>query len=1014
MSTTSMLRNRKGNGNGAATEKKVLMDSKSFLDEEADISEADRLSFESFMSDLVNDDRGETLKFQDGREWTQRILQMRRRHHVQPSKAQMGRLYDEMLASAAIISSHAAFERFLRKKPSRSLSGILVIAVVMSPYPTYRDTKTGKLKQQRFSCAKNCYYCPSEPGMPRSYLSEEAAIARAARANFDAIQQFYSRANTLKKLGHTVDKIELSVLGGTFSQYPREYQVEFLRDLFWSANTFKDGIALFSGKRERRSLAEEIKIHETGNHRCRIVGLTLETRPDTIHDFEAVRRLREFGATRLQIGVQHTDDAVLTKINRGCVHADTVRCIRLLKNSGYKIDIHLMPNLPGSNPEKDKAMFEEVLSDDLMQADQWKVYPCQTVAYTLIEKWYAEGKYVPYSLEKMMEVVVTLKAAIPPWIRLNRIFRQLPAEHITSGITQSNFRQVLAQQMRSRGLRCNCIRCREVGTHVRKGTLVASAVDPAAVEMRVREYTSSGGREYFISMESSDETVLLGFVRLRLPACLLHNGKWHPSDFELDEARYGTRDEYASLSQVFPELYHAALIREAHVYGFKVDQAGAARTGAMAQSRGYGQLLMAKAEKIALREGYARVAVIAGVGTRNYYRLKMGYRIDGTYMVKDLKEGSVYGDGANHELDIDVFEERIATEVGSSGRGAVQLRQMETMQKIVGVVVALCLGTYLAAQLMPIMMALVLAVCYMAALNYALFWAVPFGVTGYTNKKLLLMSRLTMLLLDLAVLGKMGSAMMPRLPGSDECMCSSFWVLSLVSYVSAIYVVKLLYYKRASLMMQDPMVAGKGRGTDGSPPCSVAAVMSSLVVVFLACQYLVINLTDSECTGSKQLGAMCSDTFAPVNTWFAIGAIVLDLFVLVRFMRRWNAFLSMFAEEAAGHMMSQFMLVSLVMLSCVWNALCHLSLVYGADSPQHVDSFQGTPAFLLDCCLMATCVVLAFVDAQETMAANCQMSAIRDVHLSLKELSAQMRAQFFGAADTHRPHEAYQAEEEEP
>merc|ERR1712087_505792 len=226
------------------------------------------------------------------------------------------------------------------------------------------------------------------------------------------------------------------------------------------------------------------------------------------------------------------------------------------------------------------------------------------------------------------------------------------------------------------------------------------------------------------------------------------------------------------------------------------------------------------------------------------------------------------------------------------------------------------------------------------------------------------------LLLDLAVLGKMGSAMLPRLPGSADCMCSSFWALSLVSYVSAIYVVKLLYYKRASLMMADPMVAGATEGRDASPPCSVAAVMSSLVVVFLACEYLVINLTDSECTGSAQLGAKCSDTFAPVNTWFAIGAIVLDLFVLVRFMRRWNAFLSMFAEEAAGHMMSQFMLVSLVMLSCVWNALCHLSLVYGADSAQQVDSFQGTPAFLLDCCLMASCVVLAFVDAQETMAAS--------------------------------------------
>merc|ERR1719283_564864 len=308
------------------------------------------------MSDLLNKDRGATLAFSSAREWTARILELRKKHKVQPSKSQMSSLYRSMLAASSIVSEHSAFEAYLRKKATRSLSGIMVIAVVMSPYPTFTDAATGEAKQQRFSCAKNCYYCPNEPGMPRSYLSEEAAIARAARANFDAIQQFYARANTLKKLGHAVDKIELSVLGGTFSQYPRQYQREFLRDLFWSANTFHDGISLFSAKRARRSLAEEIKIHETSasTHQCRIVGLTLETRPDTICDFSAVR------------------------------------CVRLLKNSGYKIDIHLMPNLPGSDADKDRAMFDTILNGDLLQADQWKVYPCQTVDFSVIQKWYEQ------------------------------------------------------------------------------------------------------------------------------------------------------------------------------------------------------------------------------------------------------------------------------------------------------------------------------------------------------------------------------------------------------------------------------------------------------------------------------------------------------------------------------------------------------------------------------------------------------------------------------------------------
>jgi len=990
------------------------------------------------MSDLVNEERTTA----SAKEWTARILTLRRKHKVQPSKAQMGRLYDEMLAASTIPERHPAFEAFVRQRQTRSLSGIAVIAVMMSPYPQYQDPVTGELKQQRFSCAKNCYFCPNEPGMPRSYLPEEAAVARAARASFDAIQQFYGRANTLTKLGHAVDKIELSVLGGTFSQYPRDYQEEFLRDLFWSANTFNDGIALFSGKRARRSLAEEIKIHEThaggaDGKQCRIVGLTLETRPDTIHDFAAVRRLRELGATRLQIGVQHTDDAVLAKINRGCAHADTVRCIRLLKNAGYKIDIHLMPNLPGSSPDKDKRMFAEVLEGDLLQADQWKVYPCQTVKHTVIAKWHAQGSYVPYSYEALMEVVVGLKAAIPPWIRLNRIFRALPAEDIVEGITQSNFRQVLACEMKRRSLRCRCIRCREVGTLVRKGTFSQRATEAAAIQLRVRQYMSSGGREYFISLESEDETVLVGFVRLRLPACLLRDGTWHPKDFSLDEARYGSRAEYETFADVFPELYHAALVREAHVYGFKVTQMHDGKDKKKcdtdqtmsAQSRGYGTLLMTEAEKIAQREGYARVAVIAGVGVRKYYRAKLGYRIDGTYMVKDLNNEDVKvmepGEAGEPYVPFE-DEERIVAEVGGDA-GAVRRRQTEYLKQVLRLAAMLIACTFIAAQVVSILSALFITVCYLGVLNYALFWSVPFDSADRYNKGMLLLSRASLLLLDTAVLGKMGSTVGPPpslftawwpealQPWSwaDGCTCASFWQLSLASYVTAIYIIKLLYYKRASLMMQDPMVAN-GSGKRG-PSCTVQVVMCSLVVVFLACEFMVINLTDSGCTDGG-LGAACRDTFAPINTWFAIAAIGFDLAVLVNFMVRWNAFLSMFAEETAGHMMTQFLLVSLVMLSCVWNACCHLTIVYFSESPEHVDSFQGSPAFLLDVCVMATCVVLAFVDAQETMCSYCEMPALKAAHAKLKAFSHQMRVATFGAHQHHASvHDAsYEMEDEEP
>jgi len=1059
MSATLRQRGKKAKAKAKAdggenTEEKALFDSKSFVDEAAVIPESERVVYENFMSDLLNKDRGATLAFSSAREWTARILELRKKHKVQPSKSQMSSLYRSMLAASHIVDEHAAFEAYVRQKATRSLSGIVVIAVVMSPYPTFTDAATGEAVQQRFSCAKNCYYCPNEPGMPRSYLSEEAAIARAARANFDAIQQFYARANTLKKLGHAVDKIELSVLGGTFSQYPRQYQREFLRDLFWSANTFHDGISLFSAKRARRSLAEEIKIHETSasTHQCRIVGLTLETRPDTICDFSAVRRLREFGATRLQIGVQHIDDAVLSKINRGCVHADAVRCVRLLKNSGYKIDIHLMPNLPGSDADKDRAMFDEVLNSDLLQADQWKVYPCQTVDFSVIQKWYNDGSYKPYPLTELMEVVVELMANVKPWIRLNRIFRALPVEHITSGITQSNFRQTMAQIMAQRNLQCRDIRAREVGTFVRNGTFSAELVAPANIRLRTRAYDSSGGREFFIALESRDEAVLIGFVRLRCPPCLLSDGQWHPSNFVLDEARYGSRAEYAELNKVFPELYHAALVREAHVYGFKVTAAdgdgGDEQQHGRAQSRGYGMALMTEAERIAQREGYARVAVIAGVGTRAYYRQKMGYRSDGTYMVKDLIEGTKpISSGANaspmnllddDDEDLDLFEERVVAPIGSvdaaGGVPAIKVLQHNMLRQCLNFVVFLCLVTYLVSQLLPILCALLLSVFYMGALNYALFWSVPFGATARTNKALLSMSRLTLLLLDLALFGKLGSALLPTWtvrdfdalglgfvavamgldidPSEGECLCNLYWTISLVSYVSASYSVRLLNYKRASLMMADPMVANVRKST--APDCSVAAVMGLLVSVYAMCEYLVVTLTDSQCT-AKGPGECCHDTFAPINTWFAIGAIALDLCVLVRFMARWNAFLSMFAEEAAKHMMNQFMLVSVVMLSCVWNALCHLSIVYLAPTPAHVDSFQGTPAFLLDVCIMATCVLLAFVDAQKTVAKSCEMGALQHIYAALKEASALVRACTFGdAAYFARIADEYNAADEEP
>ena len=515
--------------------------------------------------------------------------------------------------------------------------------------------------------------------MPRSYLSDEPGVRRGARHKWDAIDQFYSRASTLRDLGHPVDKIEILILGGTWSEYPIPYQEEFLRDIYWSANTFYDGNIEFKNKRKALSLIEEQNINDDINNKCRIIGLTLETRPDTI-TVEEIERMRYYGCTRLQIGIQHTNNMILKKINRGCYNEDAIKAVRLLKNSGFKIDFHLMPDLPGSTPDLDKEMIEYVLNSDEMQADQWKLYPCQTVPFTVIKKWNEEGKYIPYSQEELIELLIWIKSRVHPWIRLNRVIRDIPEHYISAGNPVTNLRQTLLKRMKKRGLKCRCIRCREIGAFFRdandeqdkekkrkakrkkrqkkKGKIIdddEKKIDTRSEEqkemdrlkeeerrkneeivLKERKYRSSGGNEVFISYERNDEEYIYGFVRLRLPK---------------QDKMY--KEEFDKIYKTFPELEGAALVRELHVYGQmlkvgdkkkmqklreqkKNQKKGESKHDLYAQHYGFGTKLMRRAEAIAISNGYKRIAVIAGIGTRAYYR-KLGYHLDGTYMVKELK-----------------------------------------------------------------------------------------------------------------------------------------------------------------------------------------------------------------------------------------------------------------------------------------------------------------------------------------------------------------------------------------
>ena len=527
------------------------------------------------------------------------------------------------------IEVHNQMEYFLRTKAGKSASGILSVTVFTSPRPEYTDKRTGKRKTQKFTCKWNCYYCPNHPDHPRSYLPDEPGCLRAERCGFDAVRQMDERVTTLQRIGHPVDKLEVLVLGGTWESYPEDYREEYIRDLFYAANVFFD-----VEKRERYSLQDEQLINEDA--RCKIIGLTLETRPDTI-TIETIRTLRYYGATRVQIGIQHTDDLILEKVNRQHTRQHAIDALQLLKDNCFKVDIHLMPDLPGTTVEKDYEMFELLLGvnnkrqsylfpliPSLMtflysksiptieyelkgpelQADQWKIYPCATTPWTVIEKWYKEGTYKPYAeLENgkhLLDLICSVKSRMFPWIRLNRIIRDIPNNHIVGGNQITNLRQHIQTKMKKDGRVCMCIRCREVGLNAHTN-LGNDAV------IFVRKYDANFGTEYFISYETPDHKTLFGFCRLRI------------SD---------------NAGSAFDCLKNAGLVRELHVYGQLVptwSKDGKKST----QHMGFGTKLMAKAEEITLFHGLDKIAVIAGIGTRNYYR-KLGYSLEDTYLVKNL------------------------------------------------------------------------------------------------------------------------------------------------------------------------------------------------------------------------------------------------------------------------------------------------------------------------------------------------------------------------------------------
>ncbi|MFZ3074101.1 MAG: tRNA uridine(34) 5-carboxymethylaminomethyl modification radical SAM/GNAT enzyme Elp3 [Minisyncoccales bacterium] len=474
----------------------------------------------------------------------------------------------------------------LRVRPVRSLSGIVNVSVLTKPYP----------------CPGNCLYCPNEPGFPKSYLSGEPAAERAKLLKFNPYIQVKKRLENLAAEGHSVDKIELRVIGGTWSFYPKTYQEKFIAACFAAANELSGkprserAAANRIGRPKYKTLSLETEQKKNETAKCRIVGISIETRPDYINEKE-IFQLRNLGVTRVELGIQSIYDDVLELNNRGHKIDAAANATKLLKDAGFKISYQIMLNLYGSNPERDLQMVKTLFSDPRFCPDLLKIYPCAVLKEAPLYEIYQQGKYKPYSDDQLALTVKEIKKIVPPWVRIERIIRDIPSPRITSGTKSvSNLRQMIANDMEREGWRCQCIRCREV-----KGEY---DIDEKIILVR-RNYDASGGKEIFLSFENELKTKLLSLLRLRITAD-------------------GT-------NLIVGKNENIGLIREIHTYGL---QTAIGKIATSAQHTGLGKKLIWEAKQIAKSEfGVKKIAAISGVGARQYWR-KNGYKLKNTYMVK--------------------------------------------------------------------------------------------------------------------------------------------------------------------------------------------------------------------------------------------------------------------------------------------------------------------------------------------------------------------------------------------
>jgi len=497
------------------------------------------------------------------------------------------------------------FENLLKKRAVRTLSGVAPVAVLTKPY----------------ECPGKCAYCPTEKSMPKSYLSNEPAVMRAKLCDFHPFKQTALRIKALENNGHNTSKIELIVMGGTWSYLPEKYRLWYVYACFKACNSstqnsinskqekikINKSIKFKSqGQTTYKDLYKEQKKNETAKHR--IVGLTLETRPDYVSE-KSCLEMRQLGCTRVEIGVQHVDDKILKLNKRGHLSDETIRATKLLRDFGFKITYHLMPNLPGSTPAKDLKMFKTIFSNPNYCPDQIKIYPCVVTKDSELFKWWKQKKYKPYSEKVLRNLLRNIKSIVPYWVRIIRVIRDIPEESIIAGNKVTNLRHLL-------DTKCKCIRCREVGrtlNHLNTKTLKHKNLKLFKIKYKAGGYT-----EYFLSYESRDRKILYAFCRLRIPSKKVEKKKEKSINKKLPIPYF---------------LFLNPLIRELHTYGQLTPINDKIKLAE--QHKGLGKKLLIEAEKISKQNKFTQIAVISGIGVREYYK-KLNYKLKDTYLVKSF------------------------------------------------------------------------------------------------------------------------------------------------------------------------------------------------------------------------------------------------------------------------------------------------------------------------------------------------------------------------------------------